>query len=279
MLSFLCPRQQEKTLTDNLVSDSLWQTVASWPLLRGLNTEETRLLREQASGFLCSKAISGAHGLVLDDEAHLVVAVQCCLPLIHLGHDALDDWREVIIYPGEFLSRNRVFESVGEYLGLVHESEEILAGQARPDGPILLSLLDCQESPWLEGWNVPIHEIAHKLDMRNGEANGCPPLHKGMDYATWKAAFSHAFDDLARRADKDELCPIDPYAAENPAECFAVLSEYFFELPHLLNDHYPAVYQQLLAFYCQDPASRLPRVKYRPVWMEDLPAEYRATRT
>lgn len=274
MFSFLNGRRQDDAAS--FVSDSAWQKVIPWPLLRGLGEEELRLLRECTGKFLGSKSISGAHGLELDGQARLVIAVQCSLPLLHLGPQALDDWREVIVYPGQFLSRNRVYESVGEYLGLIHESDEILAGQARPDGPVLFSLLDCQESPWLDGWNVPIHEMAHKLDLRSGEANGCPPLHKGMDYAAWKAAFSHAFDDLSRRADEDFFCPIDPYAAENPAECFAVLSEYFFELPHLLSDHYPAVYEQLRAFYRQDPASRLPRVKYRPVRLEDLPPEYQA---
>lgn len=272
MLSFL---RSQQTQPLHPAVTSFWQTVADLPLLRGLSDEELQLLREQTSAFLASKAITGAHDLELDDESRLIIAVQCCLPLIHLGPDALDDWHEVIVYPGQFLSRNRVYESVDDYLGLIHESEEILAGQARPDGPLLLSLLDSRESSWLDGWNVPIHEIAHKLDMRSGEANGCPPLHQGMDYAAWKAAFSEAFDDLNRRADSDDPCPIDPYAAENPAECFAVLSEYFFELPHLLNAHYPAVYQQLCAFYRQDPAQRLPQVKYRPVWLEDLPSEYR----
>ncbi len=276
MFSFLSSRPKN-TSANSPISDSLWQTVTGWPLLRGLDTEESRLLREQASDFLSNKSISGAHGLELNDEDRLIIATQCCLPLIHLGHDALDDWHEVIVYPGQFLSRNRVYESVGDYLGLIHESDAALAGQARPDGPILLSMLDCRESPWLEGWNVPIHEIAHKLDMRNGDTNGCPPLHKGMDYAVWEEAFSHAFDDLARLADnEDAVCPIDPYAAENPAECFAVLSEYFFELPHLLNEHYPAVYRQLSLFYRQDPLTRLPSVKYRPVWKDDLPTEYRA---
>ena len=50
---------------------------------------------------------------------------------------------------------------------------------------------------------------------------------------------------------------IDPYAAESPAEFFAVMSEHFFETPRLLCNEYPAVYQQLQAFYRQDPLSRL----------------------
>jgi Mlc titration factor MtfA (ptsG expression regulator) len=50
--------------------------------------------------------------------------------------------------------------------------------------------------------------------------------------------------------------PIDPYAGESPAECFAVFSEYFFERPFLVHRHYPRVYDQLRAFYRQDPLRR-----------------------
>jgi Mlc titration factor MtfA (ptsG expression regulator) len=60
----------------------------------------------------------------------------------------------------------------------------------------------------------------------------------------------------------DEL-PIDPYGSESPAEFFAVCSETFFELPHLLRDEYPRVYAQLSAFYRQDPALRLPEIDWR----------------
>jgi len=67
-----------------------------------------------------------------------------------------------------------------------------------------------------------------------------------------------AYDDLAARDDAGEETPIDPYAAESPAEFFAVISEVFFELPHVLLAEYPAVYKQLARFYRQDPAERLP---------------------
>ena len=51
--------------------------------------------------------------------------------------------------------------------------------------------------------------------------------------------------------------PIDEYAASDPAEFFAVSSEYFFEQPELLAGAYPAVYAQLVSFYRQDPGARL----------------------
>lgn len=269
MFSFSLPHQSAKP-----IADEHWQHIVRFPLLRGLSTDELARLRQLAGEFLQNRTINTANNMVLHDEQRLTIAAQCCLPLLHLGIECLEDWKEVIIYPGEFVSRTRTYESVGEYLGIVHESDDVLAGQARADGPLLLSWLDCADSPWLDGWNVPIHEIAHKLDMRSGEANGYPPLHADMNNQDWKQAFSEAFEDLQQQDANEEFGPIDLYAAENPAECFAVLSEYFFELPHVLHNTYPQVYQQLHLFYRQDPRQRLADMKYRPANPEFLPPEY-----
>jgi Mlc titration factor MtfA (ptsG expression regulator) len=46
---------------------------------------------------------------------------------------------------------------------------------------------------------------------------------------------------------------IDPYAAQSPAEFFAVVSEYFFMLPLHLQKYYPGVYGELRKYYRQDP--------------------------
>ena len=59
-----------------------------------------------------------------------------------------------------------------------------------------------------------------------------------------------------RAPDRGEDTAIDPYAAESPAEFFAVLSEVFFADPLLLRDEYPQVYAQFARFYRQDPAAR-----------------------
>ena len=52
--------------------------------------------------------------------------------------------------------------------------------------------------------------------------------------------------------------PFDPYAAENPAEFFAVMSEAFFETPQVLNEVYPDLYTQFVGFYRQDPLASAP---------------------
>ena len=75
----------------------------------------------------------------------------------------------------------------------------------------------------LEGYNVVIHEMAHKLDMLNGDANGFPPLHAEMDGARWYRVFSEAFEHLCVRVEAGEETDIDDYATEGPDEFFAVI--------------------------------------------------------
>jgi len=44
---------------------------------------------------------------------------------------------------------------------------------------------------------------------------------------------------------------LDEYAAESPAEFFAVLSEAFFETPERLEHRFPAVYELLCRYYVE----------------------------
>ena len=114
-----------------------------------------------------------------------------------------------------------------------------------------------------EGYNLVIHELAHKLDMLEGGANGLPPLHRDMRVQDWAHAMQSAYDALNAELDANPEAEtaIDPYAAEDPAEFFAVTSEYFFTAPDLLADAFPDVYRQLALFYRQDTLARLQRLQ------------------
>jgi Mlc titration factor MtfA (ptsG expression regulator) len=127
-------------------------------------------------------------------------------------------------------------------------------GEAWYGGPVLISWFDHADDA--DGINVVIHEFAHKLDMKSGDADGLPPLHAGMSRQGWIDVMNAAFDDFQRRVDGGEETPLDPYGAELPTEFFAVASEAFFETPELLNGEYPGVYGQLRSFYRQDPLQK-----------------------
>lgn len=235
------------------LDEETWQAVMDLPLFDGLSEDERARLRELAMRLLADKAFSGAGGAEVDIGMATAIAAFAALPVLNLGYGWYEGWNEIVVYPGEF-----VFE--GEQMdesGVVHHVRHARSGEAMEGGPMVLSWQDVEYSGQGEGYNVVIHEFAHKLDMKNGGANGRPPLHSGMDAQAWGQDFQTAWDDLCRRVDAGEETQIDPYAAESPAEFFAVLSEYFFESPDVLHETYPAVYRQLKQFYLQDPLARL----------------------
>jgi hypothetical protein len=142
--------------------------------------------------------------------------------------------------------------------GVVHEWEENKSGLSWDEGPVVLSWEDIEASGWGDGYNVVIHEAAHRLDQTDGAVNGCPALHQGMDPDEWRRVFSGSFEDLSRRKrSRKHRSKIDSYATESDSEFFAVASEYFFEKPRVLTSEYPDIYRLLAAFYRQDTASRL----------------------
>ncbi len=235
------------------IPDPVWDKVrGAFPVFDGLTAGDDRRLRELALLFLHEKALEPAGDLVLDETMRVAIAAQACLPILQLGLDWYDGWSAVIVYPAEFIPRLEWTDEAG----VVHTGEEIRSGEAWQYGPVILSWEDVQASGAGDGYNVVIHEFAHKLDARNGETEGLPPLHRGMDVRAWSQALGAAFDDLNTRVERGEDPPIDPYAGEAPEEFFAVSSEYFFELPEVLAQAYPAVYDQLRRFYRQDPLER-----------------------
>ena len=246
MFRFLNPRRFA-------VTDGAWRMVReSLPIAAILSDSDAEKLRALTDTFLRTKSLEGAGGFELDEGSCVVVAAQACIPILALGMEAYTGWRSMIVYPGGFVSRGT---SVDE-TGVEHEWVEERSGESWFRGPVVLSWEDVAASGRLEGYNVVIHEMAHKLDMLNGDANGFPPLHAGMDGAVWYRVFSEAFEDLGARVDAGEETGIDEYAAQGPDEFFAVASEYFFELPEVLDECYPKVYAELRAFYRQDPLRR-----------------------
>ncbi len=248
--------RRERILKRSSLDEKTWGAVIDrYPFTRALSAEERGRLRELAILFLHDKSIVGAGGLAVRDEMRMGIAAQACMLILNLGRDWYRGWVEVIVYPGEFVAD---YEYVDEH-GVSHHVEEPMSGESWHAGPVILSWEDAQLRGGETGYNVVIHEFAHKLDMLNGDANGFPPLHPEMDRGKWSGAFSAAYEDIARRVERSEPSGIDAYAAESPAECFAVLSEAFFETPDAVRAEYGEVYRQLAAFYRQDPGARLER--------------------
>lgn len=252
MMRWLRSWRRARLLARAAIDEALLASVLDgYPFTRVLSASERARLRDWIVLFLHEKAISGAGGLEVRDEMRMAIAAQACMLILNLDLDFYRGWSEVIVYPDEFVVE---YDYVDED-GVEHRVREPMSGESWIAGPVILSWADA-ETPG-GGYNVVLHEFAHKIDMLNGDANGFPPLHADMDRERWTAAFSAAYGDFCGRVERREDTGIDPYGAESPGEFFAVLSEAFFETPEVVHARYPEVYRQLVAFYRQDPAARL----------------------
>ncbi len=238
------------------ISPLQWQQAeARLPFLSHLSNAERQKLRQLVLEFLATKQMSGAQGLELHLEHQLIIALQACLLILQLGLEWYSSWVGIIVYPGDFIVPRHEMDADG----IVHEFDDPVLGETWEYGPVLLSWSDPapaihqDRDTGCPGINVVIHEFAHKLDMLTGHADGLPPLHANMTRQAWRAAFQPAYENFCQRVDAGEDSRLDPYAADSPAEFFAVMSESFFETPQLLRDTYPDVYRQLNLFYRQHP--------------------------
>ncbi|GFM57806.1 hypothetical protein PSCICF_39840 [Pseudomonas cichorii] len=249
--------RRQRTLAKNPVAPELWQRVRQrLPILDGLSDAQDQALREACVLFLQAKHLTALPGVELDDEQRLFLAAQAQLPLLSLEDlNWYQGFHEIVLYPGDFISPQRHRDASG----IEHEWDGEHSGEAWQQGPVILAWPGVLSSGNWDAYNLVIHELAHKLDMLNGDANGLPPLHADMLISEWARVMQSAYDDLNRQLDSDPdlETAIDPYAAEDPAEFFAVTSEYFFSAPDLLHEAYPEVYEQLKAFYRQDTLARL----------------------
>lgn len=230
-----------------------WAEALALPVFDGLSADERERLEQLARSLIGDKTFTGAAGHEMDAASATVIAAFAVLPLLNLGYDWYKGWTEIVVYPGEFVPEREVMDD----FGVVHRVRQPLSGEAWEGGPLVLSWDDVLHSGGGQGYNVVIHEFAHKLDMKNGAVDGLPALHSGIKVEEWAAVFKRAYDDFCRRVDRGEETIIDPYASESPAEFFAVLSEAFFEMPDVLQGDYPAVYELMTRFYKQDPLKRL----------------------
>lgn len=235
------------------IPDALWQeAVSGLPFLTCLSHEDQDRLRLLAQSFLAEKEFSTAGGLELTDAMCVSIAAQGCLPILNIGLHAYRGWVGIVVYPEEFV----IPRTVEDDFGVVHEYDDVASGEAWAGGPLLISWQDAQMAG--DGYNVVIHEFAHKLDMLNGTADGIPPLPAGVSRHRWEATLLNSYDDFCALVDeaeaRDQDTLLDPYAAESPGEFFAVMTEAFFETPQMLKEEYPELYGLLVAFFRQDPA-------------------------
>ena len=241
--------------------DRLWQkTLENYPFLIGRSDVDAQKLRALTGQFLAQKQFGGAHGLVVTDEMAVAIAAQACLPVLSLGLKLYDDFEGIVVHPGAMLARRRMVDAAGVH----HVYNEPLVGEAMQGGPITLSWQDVAASSEgaARGYNVVIHEFAHKLDMHSsagGVPNGCPPMPSRTARAQWQSTMQAAYGAFKVQvvmAERFGALPpwLDAYGATSPAEFFAVTTEAYFANPHQFKTDFAQVNALFDAYFGQKEA-------------------------
>lgn len=234
-----------------LVAETWERALQCCPLPGWLPAWARERVRSLAVGILDSKTFTPVAGMQLESWQRTALAAQMAVPLVGLDLGWLRGWREVVVYPEGFRARRSEVDEAGVLI----EGEQELAGEAWPQGPLVLAWADLLED-LVEpeaGFNVVFHEMAHKLDASNGAINGMPALHADMRIGDWTRVFEQAYALHLDEVERGVPTWVDPYAASAPEEFFAVLSEHFLMQPAAVEAEFPEVYAQLRAFYRVDP--------------------------
>ncbi|MDF1485290.1 zinc-dependent peptidase [Ramlibacter sp. H39-3-26] len=237
-------------------------TLARYPFLQALTPYERARLQVLCGLFLARKEFTGAGGLAVSDAMALDIAAQACLPLLHIGppEQALawyGDFVGIVVHPGEVVAQREVVDDAG----VVHRYDEVLSGEAMERGPVMLSWQDVAAAQ-AGAYNVVIHEFTHKIDMRGGVADGCPPLptgflgtaHARAARQAWMAVLEPAYARFREQAIIAERFSgpatwLDPYGAESPAEFFAVACEAYFVARARFTEEFPTLAPLFDAFF------------------------------
>jgi Mlc titration factor MtfA (ptsG expression regulator) len=218
-----------------------------------LSPEDKQELHGHTQVLLAEKHFEGCGGLQLTDEIRVTIAAQASMLLLHRETDYYPQLKSVLIYPSTYVvSGDR---SLGG--GVWEEGDEARLGHTGANvGALVLAWDDVLRGGRTleDGSNLVLHEFAHQLDFENQGADGIPVL-ETRQYSSWARVLSAEYKALRQAADHTLPTLIDQYGAINPAEFFAVLTELFFEKPVEFRNNHEALYEELRAFYRQDPAN------------------------
>ncbi len=212
---------------------------------RALPDPEKERFRQLVKVFLDEVRITGIRTEV-DDTVRVLVAASAVIPIF-----GFQDWEyhrlgEVLVYPGSFGEKYQTTGNVNEnILGMV--------GLKHLSGVMILSkpsLIEGFINPLSQG-NVGVHEFVHLVEKEEVE-HGLPPEVPWQAVNQW---VQYVARELSHPPENHSY--INGYAYTNEQEFFAVLAEYFFKSPDLLQKKDPQLYAMLREMFHQDTRSLL----------------------
>lgn len=199
-----------------------------------LDEEGRKQFEKKFQDFLSAIKISGANAEV-EDLDRVLIGAAAVIPVFFIRDWEYVNLKEILIYPGSF---NTDFDQQG--------SDRMISGMVGSGA--LQNVMIITKWELRQGFinsagkrNTAIHEFVHLIDKMDGTLDGIPELLLERKYIPqWQELLQLTMEQI-RRGESD----IDAYGATSEVECFAVMSEYFFEQPELFRSAHPELYLML----------------------------------
>ena len=245
----LAARRRGKLVEQSLSGAERAMLAEYWPCYSRVPASLVPKLDALTVVFAAEKDFVGCGGLTVTPPMRLAIAAQACL--LAVGHEGppYESLRSVLVYPSQFVVPGEWHDEDG----IVTEESRVLAGESWDVSRVILSWedVDSRGAPG-EAYNVVFHEFAHYLDHESG---GAPWIEGDDAKRRWTRLLDEELERLRAQAEAGVRSFLDPYAAEDRGEFFAVASEAFFEEPALFARELQVLYRALSEIYRLDPAT------------------------
>jgi len=235
---------KKKPLIVQPIPESFRQLLAEQVVFyKQLSPDKKQEFEKRVQLFLAQVRITGVKTTV-EDMDKVFIASSAVIPIFSFPGWEYVNLHEILLYPDSF---NHDFEQKGNdrnVLGMV--------GNGAYNHVMILSQHELRQAFINKTGksNTALHEFVHLVDKTDGSVDGIPEFILQQQYILpWLQLMHKEIKEILE--DKSD---INPYGATNEAEFFAVVAEYFFERPELLQQKHPELYQLLSTIFKQQPA-------------------------
>src|SRR5258705_918169 len=242
LFSFLIKQRKKAVITSPFPDAYRHILEKQVPFYQQLNETNKNEFEKRIQQFLEQVRITGVKTTV-EDLDKVLIAASAIIPIFNFPGWEYIHLHEVLLYPDSF---NHDFEQQGNsrnVLGMV--------GNGALNHVMILSKHQLRQAFINKTGkeNTAIHEFVHLVDKTDGDIDGIPSfIMERIYHQPWLPIQHHEIKLI-----NEDKSDIDPYGATNEAECFAVVSEYFFERPKLLKEKHPELYELLDKIFCKQP--------------------------
>lgn len=209
---------------------------------RALEPGDKDRFATRMEGFLREVRVHGVH-ISLEDLDRVLVGASAVIPAFGYREWSYNNLSDVLLYEGAFDQQHFLGpDNRHNVLGMVGSGamERVMILSK----PSLRSGFDAVRSTA----NTGIHEFVHLIDKADGAVDGIPESLLGTSAGAW-TQLVRTYLGAVRTGHTD----INTYAGTNEAEFLAVVSEYFFKRPDLMEQRHPDLYAMLSHIFQQRP--------------------------